>query len=77
MSLVPDGGIASRPHLSSFPLYDPPSQKGDRFGGGDMARAKAWIRPDFGDSDQGRSQKFILGGYNFYCTILQSHILAA
>jgi len=26
---------------------------------------------------QGRSQKFILGGYNFYCTILQSYILAA
>jgi len=28
-------------------------------------------------SNQGRSQKFILGGYNFYCTILQSYILAA
>ena len=24
---------------------------------------------------QGRSQKFILGGYNFYCTILQSYNL--
>ena len=23
---------------------------------------------------QGCSQKFILGGYNFYCTILQSYI---
>ena len=23
---------------------------------------------------QGRSQKFTLGGYNFYCTILQSYM---
>ena len=28
-------------------------------------------------AQQGRSQKFILGGYNFYCIILQSYILAA
>ena len=27
--------------------------------------------------NQGRSQKFILDGYNFYCTIIQSYILAA
>jgi len=27
--------------------------------------------------NHGRSQKFNLGGYNFYCTILQSYILAA
>jgi len=35
------------------------------------------LRHRYSDHRQGRSKKFILGGYIFYCTILHSYILAA